>query len=148
MHKLVLVPPPVIALLLLGLGFGLDALFPGLPKIALPALGIVLAASGIALGVLALLRFKAQGTTPIPHGEPSALVLAGPYLWTRNPMYLGLLTALAGCVLYFGGSPLFIALPGFFVLISKVHIAHEEAKLAGLFGEAYAAFKASVPRWL
>lgn len=148
MNKLVLVPPPVVALLLLGLGFGLDALFPALPRIVLPGLGIVLAATGLTLGLLALLRFKEQRTTPIPHGEPSALVLSGPYLWTRNPMYLGLLTAVGGCALYFGALPLFIALPGFFVLVGKVHIAHEEAKLAGLFGEAYAAFKASVPRWL
>ncbi len=148
MNKLVFVPPPVIALLLLALGHGLDLLLPGFPKLSLPLLGIVLMASGAALALMALSRFRQLRTTFVPHGDPSALALTGPYLWTRNPMYLGLLTALSGFVLYLGGLPLLLAPPAFFVLIDRAHIPYEETKLAGLFGEAYAAFRDRTPRWL
>jgi protein-S-isoprenylcysteine O-methyltransferase Ste14 len=148
MNKLVLIPPPVFALLLLALGYGLDRLLPGLPRPHLPLLGLVLMASGLSLGLMALAHFRRQGTMPVPHGEPSALVLAGPYLWTRNPMYLGLFTILLGLACYVGGLPLLLAAPGFYALVSQIHIPHEEAKLADLFGAAYAEYRDRAPRWL
>ncbi|SMF96370.1 Protein-S-isoprenylcysteine O-methyltransferase Ste14 [Methylomagnum ishizawai] len=148
MNKLILIPPPVFALALFAIGYGLDLLFPALPRPHLPLLGFILMASGLALGLMALAHFRLRRTTPIPHGEPSALVLSGPYLWTRNPMYLGLFTALLGLACYLGGLPLLLAAPGFCAVVNRIHIPHEEAKLAGLFGADYAAFRDRIPRWL
>lgn len=148
MNRFVILPPPVLALSLLALGYGLDHLFPGLPRPHLPLLGVILMASGLALGLMSLAFFRQHRTTPIPHGEPSALVLKGPYLWTRNPMYLGLLTASLGVACYLGGLPLFLAPPAFCALINRIHIPHEEAKLAGLFGGDYAEFRDRTARWL
>jgi protein-S-isoprenylcysteine O-methyltransferase Ste14 len=148
MDKLISLPPPVIALLLVGMGFGLDLLIPGLPALQLPLLGIVLMATGVFLAALALLNFRSFRTTAIPHGNPTALVTTGPYVWTRNPMYLGVLTALCGFAFYFGGLPLFIAPPAFFVLIGQAHIPYEESKLSSRFGEAYAKYRRLVERWL
>jgi protein-S-isoprenylcysteine O-methyltransferase Ste14 len=148
MEKLIFVPPPLIALLLVSLAFGLDRLLPKLPAVPLPGLGIVLMASGVFLGASALLNFRWLRTTFIPHGDPTALVTLGPYRWTRNPMYLGLFTTLLGFACYFGKLPLFLVPPAFFLIIDRCHISYEEAKLLGLFGEAYAEFRRRVARWL
>jgi protein-S-isoprenylcysteine O-methyltransferase Ste14 len=148
MDKLISLPPPLIALLLVGLGFGLDLLVPGLPALPLPLLGVVLMSVGVFLAVLALLNFRGFRTTALPHGNPSVLVTTGPYAWTRNPMYLGLLTALCGFAFYFGSLPLFVAPPAFFALMNRTHIPYEESKLLGRFGEAYAKYRRLVERWL
>lgn len=146
MNKLVFIPPPVIALLLLGLAYALGQ--PGLMVLRAPLGGGLLIITGFALAVSALLGFLKQRTTPIPHGEPSALVVAGAYRWTRNPMYLGIFTALLGVALYFGTLPFYLVPPAFVLAIGQIHITYEETKLAGLFGAAYEDFKTRIPRWL
>ena len=148
MNKMIVIPPPVIALLLIGLAFGLDHLWPGLPRIPLPELGLVLMPTGLTLGLQALLVFRRQRTTFVPHGEPTALVIQGPYLWTRNPMYLGLCTALLGLAGYVGKLPLFLVAPVLFVIIDRIYIPYEEAKLQRLFGDSYSDLLRTVARWL
>jgi protein-S-isoprenylcysteine O-methyltransferase Ste14 len=148
MQKLVLIPPPAIAFALIGLAFGIDRLLPNLPHLGLPGLGLVLMAAGISLGAAALANFFRQRTTFVPHGEPSSLVVRGDYQWTRNPMYLGLCTIVLGVALYFGMLPLFLVPPAMFVLIDRVYIPYEEAKLLKLFGAPYEEFLGKVARWL
>jgi protein-S-isoprenylcysteine O-methyltransferase Ste14 len=147
MNKLLHIPPPVYALLLLGLCKALDSLVP-LPDIASPTLGAILAAPGLALLFWAWLHFLKKKTTPIPTREPSALVEDGPYRHTRNPMYLGFLPLLAS-VAFFTGSPAYLLSPwGFYLLIDRLFIPYEEAKLERLFGGEYAELKRKVRRWL
>ena len=81
-------------------------------------------------------------------GAPSELVTLGAYLWTRNPMYLGLLTALIGFALYMGTLPFFLAPWVFFLVINGVHIPYEEAVLEKTFGSAYEHYLKRVRRWI
>lgn len=148
MHRLIYLPPPVLALLLLGLGFWLDREVPGLPGPSLPAIGILLIAEGLVLAVIALLELQRQRTTFIPHGDPSALVVTGAYQWTRNPIYLGILVTLFGLGLYSGALFLFAAPIVFFSLINKIHIPYEEDKLAERFGSRYWQYERDTSRWL
>lgn len=148
MDKLVFIPPPLIALLLAGTGVGLDRQLPNLPVLALPGLGVVIMAVGFFLLISALLSFRSFRTTVIPHGDPRALITLGPYLWTRNPIYLGLATALFGFALYFGGLVVFLAPPVLAGLIGRIHIPHEETKLSSRFGEVYEEYRRRVARWL
>ncbi len=148
MEKMRLLPPPIVALLLLGLAFLVDRWLPGLPRLRLPTAGLILMAAGFSLGILALHKFRLYRTTFVPHGEPTALVTAGPYSWTRNPMYLGLFTLLLGLALYFGHLPLFLIPAAFFFIIDRAHIPHEEAILAKLFGDKYSDYRSRVGRWL
>jgi protein-S-isoprenylcysteine O-methyltransferase Ste14 len=148
MEKLVFVPPPIIALLLIGLAFGVDCLLPKLPLLRLPGLGILLMATGFFLGITALLNFRRHRTTFVPHGNPTVLVTRGSYIWTRNPMYLGLFTALLGFACYFGNLLLFLVPLAFFLIIDRHHIPYEEAKLLQLFGDDYGEFRQQVARWL
>jgi len=148
MSRLLHVPPPVYALLLLMLCKGLDSLAPLPPVLSSPALGTAIAAPGLALLFWAWLRFLKKKTTPIPTGEPSALVAEGPYRFTRNPMYLGFLPLLASAVFFTGAVVYLLAPAGFFLIVDRLFVPYEEAKLERLFGEEYAKLKRQTPRWL
>ena len=148
MNKLVRIPPPIIALLLLTLAFAADRNVPDLPPAKLPATGLVLMAVGFALALSALQNFLRLRTTVIPDGEPAALATQGPYGWTRNPMYLGLSTALLGLAFYFGRAPLFFVPLLLFFILGRAHIGLEEATLGRLFGAEYDEYRRRVGRWL
>ncbi len=109
---------------------------------------MALALPGLGLVFWAWLNFLRKKTTPIPTKEPSALVAEGPYRFTRNPMYLGLLPLLAS-VTFFTGAPVYLLSPvGFYLIIDRLFIPYEEAKLERLFGEEFKLFKSRTRRWL
>jgi len=148
MNKLLAIPPPVYGLISLGLCKAIDGIFDWPLDISSPAVGTLVALAGLAILVWAWLGFCRQKTTPIPTGEPSALVAEGPYRLSRNPMYIGLLILLAS-VAFFTGSPIYLLSPiGVFFIIDRLFIPYEEAKLERLFGEDFIALKSQVRRWL
>ncbi len=148
MNNLLRLPPPVIALILAVITGGLDQVLPFASVIMSPILGVVMVSSGLVLMTLALSEFRQVNTTPVPTGEPTHCVASGPYQWTRNPMYLGLVTALTGVALFFGGLPLFFAPVILFLIIDRVFIPHEEDKMSALFGYVYQQYRTTVRRWL
>ncbi len=86
--------------------------------------------------------------TPAPIDAPKRLVIKGLYRYTRNPMYMGLLTLIAGWAILFGSVILVgygVALFIFFSLF--VHL-YEEPHLSKEFGDEYAAYVEQVGRWL
>jgi protein-S-isoprenylcysteine O-methyltransferase Ste14 len=110
--------------------------------------GIVIAALGVALDAWALVLFLRARTGVIPFSEATALVLRGPYRWTRNPMYLGMAAILLGFAIYLGSVTPFIVIPAFMALIAERFIAPEEEMLEKAFGQPYLDYKARVRRWL
>jgi len=50
----------------------------------------LLAAAALLLALCCFALFALRRTTILPDGRPSALVLRGPYRFTRNPMYVSL----------------------------------------------------------
>ena len=86
--------------------------------------------------------------TPAPIDMPKVLVVRGPYRYTRNPMYISVLTVL------FGESALFrsVALLEYagvaaicFHLFVRIQ---EEPTLRRKMGEAYTKYCEVVPRWI
>ena len=114
----------------------------------LRAAGALPAVAGVGLAVWALGLFSRRGTTYEPFEAPTALVESGPYRYTRNPMYVGILLCLAGVALLAGRWTLLLAPVGFFFTIDRGQIRREEAVLEETFGEAYRAYRQRVPRWL
>ena len=110
--------------------------------------GAVLILLGIAVILWAAWLFDKAGTAIKPFEESSKLVLAGPYRWSRNPMYLGMVIILLGIGLALGTLSPFAILPLFIWLIRNQFIAHEEAMLDKSFGAAYAEYKKCIRRWL
>jgi protein-S-isoprenylcysteine O-methyltransferase Ste14 len=146
------VPPPLVMLLCGAIGYLASRLAAGpvvpLPMPALLAGGVV--AIGLTLNLLPKLAFRRVRTTvnPLRPAMASALVTHGVYRYTRNPMYLGQATVLAGVMLYLQSPVALLAVPLFVLYITRLQIMPEERALSARFPEAYAAFRQRVRRWL
>jgi len=144
-----LIPPVygLAGLLLMGL---LHVFFPVM-EFGAPGMryaGIALIALGIGVVVWAGFLFKRAQTGIVPFSPVTFLVLGGPYLWTRNPMYVGMALGLLGVAVFLASLAPFFVLPLFVLLINNRFILAEEAMLEEAFGEAYREYKARVRRWL
>lgn len=150
----VLAPPPLLFVGFLVLGLALDWLLPGrLWPIELSwpvrwAVGLLPILAGIALAIAAERSFKAVGTDVRPWRPSTALASAGPYRFTRNPMYLGLLLVLLGAALGTDGPWLLLQLVPLALVLHHGVVRREEAYLEEKFGEPYRQFKGAVRRWL
>lgn len=142
-------PPAIVAVSVL-LGVGLRYLVPLglLPQPIGRCIGgalilVWLVVAGAAVGV-----FRGAGTTPNPTGEVTAFVTRGPYRFTRNPMYLGLILLQVGVACILGNAWVLLLAPLSFVLLDRVVIPGEERYLAAKYGAAYDDYRRSVRRWL
>jgi protein-S-isoprenylcysteine O-methyltransferase Ste14 len=114
-----------------------------------PPLGIALVAIAFIPPVWAAGLFRREGTEINPTSPTNrALVTRGPYRFTRNPMYLGLITFALGVAVWVGAWPMFLAPIAVFATTNFVHIPFEEAKMRRQFGAAYDGYVARVGRWL
>ena len=86
--------------------------------------------------------------TPAPIDPPRKLIVRGLYRYTRNPMYLGCLTAILGWAIFFRATTLaFYAM----VVAACFHlfvVFYEEPHLQRKFGKEYEDYRAQVNRWL
>ena len=112
-------------------------------------LAVCLFALGVALYVRAVWDFAVLGKgTPAPIDAPKRLVVRGIYRYSRNPLYIAMLTLIAGWAALFGTAVLVAYAAGLFVVYSLFIRFHEEPRLAREFGEEYAAYTQQVGRWL
>lgn len=86
--------------------------------------------------------------TPAPIDAPKRLVTRGFFRYTRNPMYVAVLTVLAGWITLFGAAKLVAYAVVVFVFFSVFIRLYEEPRLAREFGDEYTAYMARVGRWL
>lgn len=147
-HAGVIAPPPLIALAAIGAGLLAHWLLP----LALPGWaswpGWALLGCGIALAIWAERRFKAAGTPAMPWKPTQAISTDGPYRFTRNPMYLGLLSAQLGTGLALANGWVVLATAATFVALQYGVVLREERYLSAKFGAEYDAYRARVRRWL
>ena len=142
--------PPIWLVLGLIVIFALNEYYPGprFTSMASQIAGGALIIIGLLLLVTAGGLFKRVGTDLIPFRNVSALVTDGIYRYTRNPMYLGMLSVLLGCVVTVG-STLALCVPVAFAIIIEVRfIRPEEAMLRELFPEDYPTYCERVRRWV
>jgi len=95
------------------------------------------------------LAFVRRGRgTPNPLDPPRSLVVSGPYRWSRNPMYLGIWSALLGQVAAWPSWPMIGYLAGSVVAIYALVRGYEEPRLRRRFGAAYRDYCARTGRFL
>ena len=87
------------------------------------------------------------GGTPAPVDPPKDLVARGPYRYSRNPMYIGVLSVLLGEGLLFQSRPVLRYALWVFLFFYLFVLLYEEPVLRRKFGEPYRRYCASVPRW-
>ena len=118
--------------------------FLGLGLLGLPPLVL-----GAALYLRCAYDFAWSGRgTPLPLDAPSKLVISGPYRYSRNSMYIGILAILAGEALLYRDLGLLYFLLGMTILFNIIIFAYEERVLRRQFGEAYDRYCQAVPRWI
>ena len=145
--------PPVAVVLVMGALMWLAAR-------ALPMLGFEfrargqfaagLAIAGAVMAAAGVVSFRRAKTTvnPMEPASSSALVVSGIYKLTRNPMYLGFLLILLGWATFLSNVVAFLVLAAYVFYMNRFQIEPEERALAALFGEAFAAYRSMVRRWL
>jgi protein-S-isoprenylcysteine O-methyltransferase Ste14 len=86
--------------------------------------------------------------TLAPVDAPRFVVRSGLYRFVRNPMYLSVLTALAGEMLLFRSVRLAIWELVVAISFHSFVIGYEEPRLRRKFGADYETYRTAVPRWL
>jgi protein-S-isoprenylcysteine O-methyltransferase Ste14 len=107
----------------------------------------------IVLGLVPLfesiVRFIRIGRgTLVPTTPTAYLVVSGLYRYVRNPMYVGVLTAIFGEVLLFESRDMAIYAAVVWLGIHLFICFYEEPTLTRRYAEQYLAYKRHVPRWL
>lgn len=149
-HSIPRVPPPayfLIAIILMAL---LNRYFPVMRWLEFPwrYSGILLIVAGFLLSASGSMLFRKLDTRLRPGAKATTLVTGGPFRFTRNPMYLGLMTMLAGTGILLGSLTPLIMIPLVFLLLHFQFILREEQWMESWFGEPYLRYKKKVRRWL
>lgn len=115
------------------------------PERAVAAVGVVLAWAGSAFAIWARVALGRwfSGTFGVKQGH--ALVTTGPYGIVRHPMYSGCVVLGVGLALAWN-SAVTLGFTLLYVLPFWMHTMIEEQMFGAHFGEAWAQYKARVPR--
>ena len=111
-------------------------------------IGLLLILAGAGLGFWAASLFKEREVSFKLHGKNSSLVTDGPFGFSRNPIYLGMLAILLGTAIFFGSLITFLYPVLFFVVSHFIMIPMEEKKMEETFGDVYLEYKREVRRWI
>ncbi len=141
-------PPPVMVAGLLAAAWLLRQVVPVPIGPPLPAFGSLTIFAAVALVGWAILVMAKAGTDPRPDKPDTAMVEAGPFRFSRNPIYLGFLLAVAGFALRWGDLWGWVAVVLAHLVLDRFVVAKEEAYLTTRFGAAYEAYRSRVRRWV
>lgn len=149
-----MMPPPIFLAAAVVVALILDWIVP-LNFLAAPSvwslqswLGLVIGAGGVWLSVSGTREFSRSGTNINPFQPALKLVTTGPYRFTRNPMYLGMIIILLGLGLMFSLEWGIILTPFLWLAFDRLVVAREETYLTTKFGEPYRDFLTRTRRWL
>ena len=115
----------------------------------LKLLGTLSLVLGFSIMLWAWKLFQQEQNEIHPLSETNkAFIVSGPYRFTRNPMYLGMIFILGGVAFFLGTLPMFVSMFVLFLILDRAFIPFEEVKMKKLFGEAYENYVLRVRRWL
>lgn len=152
MRMNLIIPPPIVGLLTAGLMWVFHYGFQDwdINTVSLNYLGYLFALLGILIEVWSVARFFKVKTTinPLKPERSNHLVTNGLFQYSRNPMYVGMLSVLLGFGLWLGNPVSLLALFGFVAYLTEFQIKPEESILLENFGEEYRQYQTQVRRWV
>lgn len=142
--------PPHLVLALLVLMVALTLMLPvaDFPSGWLRLVGVVPVLAGLALTLSGSNLFTRVATNIKTFDDPEVLVTAGPFRWTRNPMYLGFLLLLSGVAWGLGAASAWTGPLLFLVAADRWYIPFEERRMQATFGDDYTRYQGTVRRWV
>jgi protein-S-isoprenylcysteine O-methyltransferase Ste14 len=119
----------------------------------LPAWSAPAGAAALCLGAIRAMwcigAFIVRGRgTPAPFDPPRKLVIAGPYRYIRNPMYVGGGLVLLGSGLVVESPSIVMFVPAWWLFVNLLVLLYEEPVLRSKFGNEYEEYCRRTPRWL
>jgi len=111
-------------------------------------LGVVPMLLGLALMTWTAKSFRQAETGYQLQRESPALMTSGPFGFSRNPMYLGMLIWLLGLAVLLGSLIAFLFPLLLFLLANLLLIPTEERRMEQQFGEQFVEYRQNVRRWL
>ena len=144
------IPPPIIALVCaLGILFS-KPFFREYSNVNNSSISILFFLIGIACFFFAIKLFNKHNTTisPLKPEKATSLIVSGIYMYSRNPMYLGMLFILISISIRFYIICGIISISTFIIYITKFQIIPEEEQLKRIFGEKFLNYKKKTRMWL
>lgn len=112
-------------------------------------IGITVLAVGATIYFRCAWEFAVRGLgTPAPIAPTKFLVTTALHRYVRNPMYLGVATAILGEAILFRSAHVAIYAA---IMLTAAHffvVLYEEPTLKRQFGESYEQYRRAVPRWI
>ena len=147
----VIAPPPLIYLPTLLVGLALHFAFPVsflLGYWLQLAIGLPLIGASVIVAASALRTMRRAGTDVSVNKPTTAIVMQGPYQFSRNPIYLSLTLLYFGIAISLSALWVLVLVPIPFAIINLGVIKREERYLEQKFRQEYTSYKARVRRWL
>jgi protein-S-isoprenylcysteine O-methyltransferase Ste14 len=143
-------PPPLLYVGAVVVGWLLDRVWPlsidgGARR---TVLGWLFVACWALLAASAIGLFRRKQTSMITFRPASALVTRGPYVFTRNPMYVSLALLTIAFALFVNSWWIVVLLIPALIAVRQIVILPEEHYLRRRFGAEYEAYTRRVRRWL
>ncbi len=111
--------------------------------------GIFIFFVGWCIILYCIYRFAVEGHGTLSPADPTKnLVVKGIYQYSRNPMYIGVMLALLGEVIFSMSLSLLIYSAVIFIIFNLFIIFVEEPRLRRDFGESYLDYCKHVKRWI
>jgi len=145
-----LIRPPIVYLISIVLGLLVHFFLPIqiLPAPFSAPIGVllVLLAAGLFISAVRTLR---NADTPIPGNRPTTIIVrAGPYGFSRNPIYLAFTLFQIGVATWCNSLGVLVMVLPALALMVLVVVPREERYLQAHFPSDYLAYKREVRRWL
>ncbi len=144
------VPPHIVlgGLAIVGLAIHFLVLpWPEFPMFQSAAAAVILFLSG-SLVAWAQRTYQEAGVPFRPFDTVLPLLTAGPYRFSRNPVYIGMAGLLGGMAVLFGSYVFLAAMVVFLVSMHYGYVVFTEARSAADHGEAWRLYTVRVHQWL
>jgi protein-S-isoprenylcysteine O-methyltransferase Ste14 len=145
-----LIRPPFVYLGSIGLGLLLHSFWPVrlLPASISVPIGVMVVLGAGVLFASAVRTFRKAGT-PVPGNRPTTtIVRAGPYRFSRNPIYLAFTLFQLGLAAWINSLGVMLTLFPALAIMTLVVIPREERYLEARFPQEYLQYRRTVHRWL
>jgi protein-S-isoprenylcysteine O-methyltransferase Ste14 len=111
--------------------------------------GLIVFLAGLILMLSCIINFATKGKGTISPADPTKkLVTTGPYSFSRNPMYVGVMLILIGEAIFFQSFPVWRYLFFTFIAFNIFIVLREEPRLRKDFGKEYIDYCKRVRRWI
>ncbi len=109
---------------------------------------LLLFGTAFSIIALSLREFARARTTLRPDRGASALIRSGPFRYSRNPLYVAVISLILGVGVWLNSLWIWVMVVPLVLVMNRAVILREERYLEQQFGRDYVDYKKSVRRWL